>query len=97
MPIEVRNGDGEWSLVLSGTVDIFEVAALHAAARDAAATAETVVLHLEAVEAVDTSTTQVLLGLARALRERGRRCEVRDVPPAVAASWRRLGLADTLG
>lgn len=95
MAVEVLKGEAEWTLVLSGVVDIFDVAALHGAARDAAAGSPgRVVARLAAVEAMDTATTQVLLALRRSLAAEGRRLSLEGAPSPVLDFWRSAGLTD---
>ena len=97
MPMELRKGETEWSLGLSGTVDIFDAAALHAAALDAAVNAPSgVIAKLEGVESVDTAATQVLLALKAALVSDGRALTLTDVPAAVFEFWLAAGFPETL-
>lgn len=88
MALAVSRADGDWSLTLSGVIDVFEVPELHAVAVEAAAAARGVVVRLDAVESVDTSATQILLALRRALAADGRALRLEGTPPAVDALWR---------
>ena len=92
MPVEVSRSGSEWSITLSGTLDIFEAQTLHATAVEAAARAPAVVVRLSAVESLDTSITQVLIALQRALAADGRALRLEGTPTAVDALWRRGGL-----
>jgi ABC-type transporter Mla MlaB component len=95
MSVELLKGDTEWTLVLSGVVDIFDAAALHGAARDAAeGSPGRVVAQLGAVEAMDTATTQVLLVLRRSLAAEGRSLSLEGAPASVLDFWRAAGLTD---
>ena len=70
MPMELLTHGGHWSMVLDGVVDIFDVAAVHAAAVDAVVGApEGVTVMLGGVTVIDTAVTQVLLALKAALAE----------------------------
>ncbi len=94
MPVELRTDrPGEWVLALSGVVDIFDAADLAALARRAAAgPAPRVVVDCAEARAVDTSATQVLLALGRALSADGRELRVAPPPARVAAFWHVGGL-----
>lgn len=96
MPFELLRNDGEWTLKLSGVVDIFEVAGLHAAAVAAADDAPGVLAHLGEAQAFDTSTTQILLALKRALATSGRALRLESVPASVVDAWRDVGLGAEL-
>jgi hypothetical protein len=91
----VNDGDAS-CLRLSGAVDIFDAAVVLEGARRAAAAGVDVSASLAAAESVDTSVTQVLLALRRALAPEGRVLRL-DAPPAVATIWRQAGLAGELG
>lgn len=98
MPLELTRQDGEWSLRLWGNVDIFDAMSLHGAALEAAqGPAPALVVRLDELEALDTSGTQVLLALRRALAGEGRTMRIEGVPAAVADGWRLLGLEADLG
>jgi anti-anti-sigma regulatory factor len=93
MTIELVKGDLAWTLKLGGAPDIFDVGAVHRAACEAVASGTgPVVVSLQEVESIDTSITQVLLALRRALTGAGRELRVEGTPPAVRAAWRRLGV-----
>lgn len=97
MPVELLKGEANWVLALSGIVDIFDAATLHAAAVEAAdGAAGGVVTRLGSVEACDTSATQVLLALRRALAADGRWMRLEETPPPVSESWRLAGLGDEI-
>jgi anti-anti-sigma regulatory factor len=97
MPIELLTSGAHWSMVLDGVVDIFDVAAVHAAALEAVAGApEGVAVMLGGVTGVDTAVTQVLLALKRALAGSGRTCILAGVPPSVLEIWTLAGLAPAL-
>ena len=91
MPMKLVATDGGRTMTLAGRVDIFEAGALHALAREAVSHApETVTVCLREVAAVDTSTTQILMALRRALAARGGTLRLEGVPADVAEHWRRL-------
>jgi ABC-type transporter Mla MlaB component len=92
MAVELVKGEGEWTLKLSGVVDIFDASALHAAALDAVAGTQNVAAALGHAEAVDTAATQVLFALRRALAAEGRRLRLDAVPEPVRELWRMAGL-----
>ena len=69
-----------------------------ATAREAAQGApRAVVVHLQEVDRLDTSATQILLSLQRHLAASGRAFRVEGTPPAVAELWRRAGLLELIG
>ena len=92
MPVEVLRTESEWSITLSGAIDIFEVQTLHAAALEAAAQAPAVLVRLDAVQSVDASSTQVLIALTRAFAANGRIARLEGLPPAIETGWRLAGL-----
>jgi anti-anti-sigma factor len=93
MPFEIVEQDRHATLTLSGTVDIFDAAAVHAAVVQTATRYETgIVVSMSSVETVDGSVTQVLLALRRALVADGKSLVFDGVPPAVVACWRLAGL-----
>ena len=97
MPMELLKGEAEWSLGLSGVVDIFDAMALHATALEAAANAPSrVVVGLGDAASVDTAATQVLLALKRALASDGRALTFTDIPAPVLEFWRAAGLPEAL-
>jgi anti-anti-sigma regulatory factor len=97
MPFELVKSEPEWTLALSGVVDIFDAAGLHVAAIEATEAAQGgVLVKLGSVESVDTSITQVLLGLRKALAGTGKTFKLEGVPASVAARWRSAGLAEEL-
>ena len=97
MPFELVKEDPEWTLILSGVVDIFDAAALHVAVIEAAGLAPGgVVVKMSSVEAVDGSITQVLLALRHALVAAGKSLRLEDVPAPVAERWRLAGLGAAL-
>jgi anti-anti-sigma regulatory factor len=96
MPIELVKDDAKWSVVLDGAVDIFDAAALHAVALEAAGAPGGVVARLGRAESVDTAVTQVLLGLKRALAASGHAFTLEEVPPAVLETWSAAGLEPEL-
>jgi anti-anti-sigma regulatory factor len=94
MAIELLKGQTTWFLRLSGGVDVLDAAALQDAALDAVAGAKAgVVVKLEHVSRVDTSTTQLLLALQRTLEASGRWFRVEGTPARVAERWRLAGIA----
>lgn len=97
MPIALERGESEWTLRLLGVVDMFDAAPLLAAALDAQEGAGAVVVRLDAVEALDTPATQVLLALRRALAADRRPFRLDGTPPGVTACWRLAGLDRDLG
>lgn len=97
MAVELRDGAGNWILRLSGVVDVNDANILHAAAREAAQGApRPVVVHLQEVDRLDTSATQILLSLQRHLAGAGRALRVEGTPPSVAELWRRAGLRELI-
>ena len=98
MPIQLRDSAGTWILRLSGVVDLNDASTLHAAAREAAqGVPRSVVVHLQDIDRLDTSATQILLSLQRHLAAGGRTLRVEGTPPAVAGLWRRAGLLELIG
>ena len=98
MPAEWVSDGGAACLRLWGAVDIFDAVTVVAGAREAAVAAAEVTVSLEAAGSVDTSVTQVLIALRRALGADGRSLRLDTPPPAVvAATWRQAGLAGELG
>jgi anti-anti-sigma regulatory factor len=84
-------------VVLDGAVDIFDAAALHAVALEAAAGApEGVAVMLGGVTVIDTAATQVLLALKRALAVSSRTWVLDEVPPSVLETWTAAGLGPAL-
>ena len=97
MGVEVIEDAWEWVLRLSGVVDVAEARVLHEAAREAARGAPgAVVVHLELVDGLDTSATQILLALQKAVVATGRVFRIEGACPAVTELWRRAGLADRM-
>jgi len=96
MPAEWLAEGGTLCLRLWGAVDVFDASIVVAGAREAAIGGADVTVSLEAAESVDTSVTQVLIALRRALGAGGRSFRL-EAPPAVAAAWRRAGLSSELG
>ena len=97
MAVTLVREDSEWSLVLSGVVDIRAVAVLHGCAREAVAGPNRgVVARLQDCEAIDTATTQILLALKSALGANGRALRLEGTPGPIAAAWRLAGLGDHL-
>jgi anti-anti-sigma regulatory factor len=97
MPVSLQKNSTEWTLDLSGVVDIDEVGQLLDRAREAAVGApHVVVVRLAALESLDTAVTQVLLALQQSLAG-GRVVRIEGVPAAVAELWRGAGLGDRLG
>ena len=95
MAVELRDSAETWILRLSGVVDVNDASTLHAAAREAAQGApRAVVVHLQDVDRLDTSATQILLSLQRHLAASGRALRVEGTPPSVAELWRRAGLLE---
>jgi anti-anti-sigma regulatory factor len=95
MALELSRADGEWSLTISGVVDVFEARALHALAVQAAA-APALAVRLGAAESFDTSATQILIALRRALAADGRAFRLEGTTPAVDALWRLAGIDTAL-
>lgn len=97
MPIELRKADKEWSLSLSGIVDIFDAAALHQAALEVSSggSAGLVVL-LEEAQTLDISTIQVLLALKRDLVASGRTIHFDGISTVLSELCRSAGLQDEL-
>jgi ABC-type transporter Mla MlaB component len=92
MAVELVKADGQWTLRLSGVVDIFDASAMHAAALEMVASGERGLIALGEAEAVDTAATQVLVALKRALSAHGRRLELGAVPGPVRELWTLAGL-----
>jgi anti-anti-sigma factor len=98
MAIELRDSAGEWIVRLSGIVGVSDAGALHAAAREAAQGApRAVAVHLQDVDRLDTSATQILLSLQRHLAANGRALRIEGTPASVAELWRRAGLLELIG
>ena len=94
MAIELLKGRTTWFLRLSGRVDVFDVGVLHAAAIEAAASAPAgLVVKLEHVDVLDTSATQILLALERALGASGRTMRLEGAPARVTERWRLAGFS----
>lgn len=88
-------GEPDGSLTLSGVVDIFDAAALHAAALEvAAAGGREVRVDLGRIEAVDTAATQILLALKRDMAFRGGVLRLLGCPPSIGQFWRDAGLGE---
>jgi anti-anti-sigma regulatory factor len=97
LAFELLKDAREWVFRLSGVVDVAEASTLLAAAREAARVAPpAVVVHLQEVDRLDTSATQILLALQGALAASGRVLRIESTPPAVAELWRRAGLGERL-
>jgi anti-anti-sigma regulatory factor len=93
MAIELLKGRNTWFLRLSGTVDVVDAGALHTAALDVVAEAPAgVVVKLEHADRVDTSATQILLALRRALEADGRSMRLEGTPVRMAERWRLAGV-----
>jgi anti-anti-sigma regulatory factor len=93
MAIELLKGRRTWFLRLSGTVDVLDAGALHTAALDAVAEAPAgVVVKLEHADRLDTSATQILLALQRALEADGRSMRLEGTPVRMAERWRLAGM-----
>lgn len=97
MAAEWVGDTGTRCLRLWGAVDIFDAATVAAGAREAVAAGGEVTVSLEAAESVDTSVTQVLIALRRALGADGRSLRLDTLPAPVATIWRQVGLASELG
>lgn len=82
-------------LTLSGIIDIFQAASLHAAGRKALGDkrAETLCIHLADVTRLDISAIQVLMALRREAEQAGHTCEVVAAPDAVTASLAQGGFS----
>jgi anti-anti-sigma regulatory factor len=94
MAIELLKGRRTWFLRLSGTVDVVDAGALHTAALDAVAEAPAgVVVKLEHADRLDTSATQILLALQRALEANGRSMRLEGTPARMAERWRLAGVS----
>lgn len=97
MPCELTKQPDGWSLALSGVVDLFDAADLHAAAVDAVEHGPPrITVRLDAATSVDTSATQILLALRHALVERERSLRIEGTPAKVAAAWATAGLGALL-
>jgi anti-anti-sigma regulatory factor len=93
MAVEVLASESGLTLTLSGTVDIFDAASLHAAACDAAQRAQgTVVVKLDEATGIDTASSQILVALRDALAARGHGMTVQGTPPAIAEAWQCLAV-----
>jgi anti-anti-sigma regulatory factor len=93
MAIELLKGRRTWFLRLSGTVDVVDAGALHTAALDAVTEAPAgVVVKLEHADRLDTSATQILLALKRALEADGRSLRLEGTPVRMAERWRLAGV-----
>ena len=95
--IAVGQAGGVWRLTLSGVVGVGEAQTLAEAARAAVAHgAGAIVIDLARVRSLDTSATQILVSLRRALGEQGRTLRLEGTPPGTIARWRRAGLDQEL-
>ena len=97
MAVELLRDAREWVVRLSGVVDVAEASLLHAAALEAVRGAPlAVVVHLQTVDRLDTSATQILLALQEALTASGRVLRIERTPPAITLLWQRAGLGERL-
>jgi anti-anti-sigma factor len=93
MAVQLLQDASEWTLSLSGIVDVAEARVLHTLAREAAgAGPKVIVARLHGLETLDTSATQVLLALRQSLGARGGRLSLEGTPASVVALWQRAGL-----
>jgi anti-anti-sigma regulatory factor len=93
MAVELIEQPNVWLLRLSGIVGIAQARELAAAARATVeAGGKDVVVKFRDVRAVDTSATQVLLSLKRALAAHRRALRMDGVPPAIHQRWQGAGL-----
>ena len=83
---------GRARLDLSGRVTVACAAQFRSAALDLVASGRSVRVCCAAVEHFDAAALQVLLGLGQELLGRGLRCDVDDVPPALADLFRLAGV-----
>ncbi len=81
-------------LTLTGIVDIFEAASLHASAMNALTDtkATTVRLDLTHAERLDLTALQILLTLRAALEESGRTLTVSEMPASLETATNRVGI-----
>jgi len=94
MAIELLKGRKTWFLRLSGTVDVVDAGALHTAALDTVAEAPAgVVVKLEHADRLDTSATQILLAMQRALGADGRSMRLEGTSGRMAERWRLAGVS----
>lgn len=97
MPVELLKAEEEWSLNLSGIVDIFDASALHQDALEVmSGPAGRVAVQMEQVESVDMSILQVLLALKRDLTAAGRTIRFEGVSAGLSNLCRLAGLQDEL-
>jgi anti-anti-sigma factor len=93
MSVTLLKTDGEWTLHLSGVVDVRAAGPLQAAGRQATREGpRTVVADCGSLETLDTCATQVLLALQLSLAATGGVLRLESVPPHVADLWRQAGL-----
>jgi anti-anti-sigma factor len=93
MAVELVKDETTWTVKLTGITDIFEAVTLHQAALEVAEAAPgPIVVSLHDVEAIDTSATQILVALRRAVADSGRAMRVEGARAAVADTWRLLGV-----
>jgi anti-anti-sigma factor len=77
---------------LEGALDIYAADGLRQTLQACLASAGTITLDLGGVESCDTTGVQLLLAARATAAERRQTVQFRDVPEAVAACCRRLGL-----
>ena len=80
------------ALLLSGSLEIYEVEGLRQVVSDYLAGSSTGVLDLAAVEACDTAGAQLLCAARQGSVRAGKSISFARVSPAVAECWERLGL-----
>jgi anti-anti-sigma factor len=81
--LSVREAGGLMAIDASGTLDVFLAPRLADAALHCAETGLDTVLDCSALERLDASCLQILLGLNKALRASERSLTLRAVPPSV--------------
>jgi anti-anti-sigma factor len=89
--IERDPGRERYRLTLTGTIDVFEAAAVLETAREAAAADRPISIHIEELERLDTSILQILLALQREVQRRGQSLQVVGDNPAIRRTCILLG------
>jgi anti-anti-sigma regulatory factor len=92
MPWTVDIGGGGTRLTLTGIVDIFEAATLHAALRDLVGEPREVVVDASACAGLDSSALQLLLAFREALNASGGRLVIEAGDGPAARLLGRFGL-----
>lgn len=96
--MELKDNNGRLEVELPGTLDLVTAGELRDLLLDTLAkdSAADLVLRAAAVERIATAVIQVILAGEPAFRTAARRLEIEDASPALAASFRQLGLGEDL-